>query len=117
MPKSDFAALLAGFIAIGSAAPAVGIGDGTATGAARPTVDDTTQRQLSGEAVLKQLAWRGYSNFSRPMLIGRTYRVAATDTRGTRIAILVDAYSGVVVHRRRPTSFTGIDWLPPAGGR
>lgn len=119
MSRSAFVALIAGLAATAPAAHAVVIDSGfdTKADAMRPAASDTPQRQLSGDAVMKQLAWRGYRDFSRPELVGRTYRIAATDTRGTRIAILVDAYTGVVVHRRRPPSFTGISWFPPAGGR
>lgn len=82
-----------------------------------PEHDITSPRLLSHDAVLRLLALRGYSDFSKPRLIGRTYRLAATNARGSRKNIVIDARSGVVIHRPRGLSVGTIDWFPPDGGQ
>ena len=118
--KSAVTMLVAGLIVTGSAVSAVGSSDKLArpqNGLAKIAAADVMKRQIPRDVVLKQLAWRGYKDFSRPELVGRIYRIAATDRRGERIAIAVDAFSGVVVHRRNEATFNGVTWFPPTGGR
>ena len=85
--------------------------------AARKQTRSLSAERLPVAHVLVQLSSRGYSDFSAPVLIGRTYRIAATNVRGLRKAVIVDAYTGVVVHRRKMAPAEHDIGIPPSGGR
>lgn len=110
------AAMLTGEAGAVGHAPAAALRAAGAAGAA-PTMAVSLRPLLSADAVLQQLTWRGYTDFSEPRLVGRTYRVAATTTRGTRIGVVVDAYSGVVLHQPKTDGRHGPQEFPPSGGR
>lgn len=46
--------------------------------------------------VLRLLARRGYDEFSRPRFTGQAYVVDATDRRGDRVRVVVDAFEGEI---------------------
>ncbi|MCW2306083.1 hypothetical protein [Rhodobium gokarnense] len=79
-------------------------------------VRSATATRLSADEVLVQLGWRGFSAFSEPRLVGRAWRVAATNRRGRRVVVMVDAYSGVVLHRSGAHGAPLINRIPPKGG-
>ena len=112
----------AGAVAAVLGAVAVGAAGGTAlaTYPGSPVRLDATRlataTRLSADEVLAQLGWRGFSRFSKPRLVGRAWRVAATNRRGKRVIVMVDANSGVVLHRSGAHGVPLIHRIPPKGG-
>lgn len=57
------------------------------------------QRPLAPAAILSALRERGFEEFTRPRLDGTTYRLEATNRRGERMSLVVDAYDAEILER------------------
>ncbi|MBK5949472.1 hypothetical protein CH339_15930 [Rhodobium orientis] len=111
-----FGAITVGIAGAGKPALAISGETFAASPVGLKAVRFTTAARLTADEVLVQLGWRGFSGFSKPRLVGRAWQVAATNRRGRRVVVMVDAYSGVVLHPSGAYGSPSFRRIPPKGG-